>query len=311
MTTTTTQHPAARSLIGEAVVVAETEGLSRRDWLELRRKGLGGSDIAAAAGLNPHKSPYALWVEKVDGVTDDRETEAMEWGRRLEAPVADAFADRTGLEVIKYPALLAHPEHPWMLANVDRFYDDGQLFGVLEVKTAGLRRAQEWEEGEVPDYAAVQGHQYLAVTGHPRCALAVLIGGQEMRVVWLERDEQLVESLWTIGANFQRLVEERRPPGLDESVATQRALLRRWVAEPGKETDLPDEAQHWLEVRKAAKEQTAAAQAVIDRADNELKAMMADAEVGLLGGRVAVTWKAYTRRGYAVGASSGRTLRVK
>lgn len=34
------------------------------EWLELRTKGLGGSDIGTALGFNSFKSPYQLWAEK-------------------------------------------------------------------------------------------------------------------------------------------------------------------------------------------------------------------------------------------------------
>lgn len=34
-------------------VVVSTENLSEADWLEYRRKGIGGSDAAAVLGLSP------------------------------------------------------------------------------------------------------------------------------------------------------------------------------------------------------------------------------------------------------------------
>jgi len=35
------------------VVIVSTENLSEADWLEYRRKGIGGSDAAAVMGLSP------------------------------------------------------------------------------------------------------------------------------------------------------------------------------------------------------------------------------------------------------------------
>ena len=34
-------------------------------WLEMRRTGFGGSDAAAALGLNRYSSPYKLFCEKL------------------------------------------------------------------------------------------------------------------------------------------------------------------------------------------------------------------------------------------------------
>ena len=35
----------------------KTSTMSRDEWLEERRKGIGGSDVAALLGLNPYKTP--------------------------------------------------------------------------------------------------------------------------------------------------------------------------------------------------------------------------------------------------------------
>lgn len=38
---------------------------SREEWLELRKKYIGGSDASAVIGANPYRSAYALWAEKM------------------------------------------------------------------------------------------------------------------------------------------------------------------------------------------------------------------------------------------------------
>ncbi len=40
--------------------------MSRQEWLEDRKKGIGGSDVGTILGLNKWKSPYQLWLEKQD-----------------------------------------------------------------------------------------------------------------------------------------------------------------------------------------------------------------------------------------------------
>ena len=47
-----------------------TAGMSRDAWLVARRHSLGGSDAAAVMGLNPYKSPFALWAEKTGMVPE-------------------------------------------------------------------------------------------------------------------------------------------------------------------------------------------------------------------------------------------------
>ena len=47
-----------------ALRLVKTTEISRDDWLNVRRRGIGSSDAAAAVGLNPYQSRLALWMEK-------------------------------------------------------------------------------------------------------------------------------------------------------------------------------------------------------------------------------------------------------
>lgn len=45
-------------------VLVKTANLERKEWLDWRTKGIGGSDVSVIAGINPYKSVYQLWLEK-------------------------------------------------------------------------------------------------------------------------------------------------------------------------------------------------------------------------------------------------------
>ena len=47
-----------------ALRLVETRSLARDEWLEVRKRGIGSSDAAAAIGLSPYKSQLELWMEK-------------------------------------------------------------------------------------------------------------------------------------------------------------------------------------------------------------------------------------------------------
>ena len=47
-----------------ALRLVSTKNLEREEWLNIRKKGIGSSDAAAAVGLNPYKSQLELWMEK-------------------------------------------------------------------------------------------------------------------------------------------------------------------------------------------------------------------------------------------------------
>ena len=57
-----------------------TIGMSRDDWLEHRKKSIGGSDASAVAGLNPWTSPYSVWADKLGLLPPKEENEAMRLG---------------------------------------------------------------------------------------------------------------------------------------------------------------------------------------------------------------------------------------
>ena len=217
-----------------ALRLVKTTEISRDDWLNVRRRGIGSSDAAAAVGLNPYQSRLALWMEKTgrdlcpaDDFNDPLDdTQPMYWGSLLEPIVAAHYTRRTGLKVRRINAVLQHPEHPWMLANIDREVMGSADVQLLECKTAGIHGAKLWRDG-VPEYVQLQVLHQLAVTGKQACDLAVLIGGQELRIHRIERDEAAIAHLIELEAAFWHQVAlDQAPPGdgSDSAEAALRAL---------------------------------------------------------------------------------------
>lgn len=145
-----------------ALRLVKTQDLDRDQWLQVRQGGIGSSDAAAAVGLNPYQSQLELWMEKTgrapvappgDGGADDQSP--MYWGSLLEPIVAAHYTRRTGNRVRRINAVLQHPEHPWMLANIDREVLGAPDVQLLECKTAGIQGAWLWRDG-VPEYVQLQ-----------------------------------------------------------------------------------------------------------------------------------------------------------
>ena len=281
------------------VVLADTSEMTREEWLELRKQGLGGSDAAWVMGRSRYKSPYTGWAEKAGFIEepnlDDRES--VEWGHRLEPIVAERFSERFGLEIIDAPVMLQHPTYPWMLANVDRFIvEGGEIVGILEVKTAGLRMADYWEGDDVPDHYWLQVQHYLACCGLDFAYLTVLIGGQEQRDYRIERDELAIADLIAKEGDMWAHVEAKIAPDVDGSESTKDTLGEMWIPEEGSVTDLPDEAIDLIVGLAALAEKRKEIEAEETLGQNELKALLAEHEIGRVNGEVVVTWKPQTRK---------------
>ncbi len=146
-----------------ALRLVPTVDLPREDWLEVRKRGIGGSDAAAAVGLNPYKSALELWLEKtgrdehLPKIDPHDEESPTYWGNILEPIEAAHYTKRTGRRVRKLNAVLQHPDPalPWMLANIDREVTGSPEVQILECKTAGINGAKLWRDG-VPEYVQLQ-----------------------------------------------------------------------------------------------------------------------------------------------------------
>lgn len=196
----------------------------RAAWLKGRRTGIGGSDVAAVLGLNPWKTPLDVWNDKL-GLSEDKEmSEPAYWGTVLEDTVAKEFQLRTGKRVQKVSHQFADPETPWAIANIDRAIINPTIakrvrplemtekeiakYGnrpittdiAFEAKTAHAFTADLWgpsqeleiqqnnlrTEHEIPLYYETQIQWYCGILRLRGMYLAVLIGGSDFRMYWID-----------------------------------------------------------------------------------------------------------------------------
>ena len=226
-----------------ALKLVKTQDLDRDQWLQVRKGGIGSSDAAAAVGLNPYKSQLQLWMEKTgrDGtlpVVDPNDDQSpMYWGTLLEPIVAAHYTRRTGHRVRRINAVLQHPQYPWMLANIDREVVGAPDVQILECKTAGIHGARLWRDG-VPEYVQLQVMHQLAVTGKQAADVAVLLGGQELQVFRIERDDTLIAQLIALEQQFWGYVERDQQPPADGSASAELALRCLYPRDSGTTLDL-------------------------------------------------------------------------
>jgi len=210
-----------------ALRLVDTKRLDRRQWLDVRRNGIGSSDAAAAVGLCPYKSPLELWMEKTGRTPPEDvcpgQDDPRYWGTLLEPMVATAYQERTGHKVRKLNAVLQHPTFPFMLANIDREIVGVPGVQVLECKTAGEFGSRLWKDG-VPEYVQLQVQHQLAVTGKTAADVAVLLCGQQLQIHRIERDDEVIAHLVVLETRFWESVEKDTPPPADGSASAAKAL---------------------------------------------------------------------------------------
>lgn len=270
-------------------ILTSTKDLSREEWLNYRKKGIGGSDAGAICGLNRYRSPIDVWADKTGRAKEKPDSEAMRVGRDLEQYVADRFTELTGKKVHRRNAIIQSDEHPWMLANVDRVVSGENA--LLECKTANACGADGWADGQVPQSYEIQCHHYMAVTGADRVYIACLIMGIDFVVRVIERDEAVIRYLTAIEQDFwQKYVLADEMPPADGSDAAGEELAKIYPESNGHiSVDLPEfeKKLQRLDELKGLSDQLKQEESQIKQ---EIQQAMKDAEVAWIGDRK-ITWK--------------------
>ncbi|HEX7098934.1 MAG TPA: YqaJ viral recombinase family protein [Acidimicrobiia bacterium] len=294
----------------------DTTGPGRAEWLAIRRTGLGASDIAAILGMSPWSSPYTVWAEKVEGY--EREpNEAMAWGKRLEDVIRAQFAEETGLYV--GPELMVVRDGgvlPVVFATIDGFvHDDGGdrddpadgALGVVEIKTDGSFR--RWDE--VPDHYQIQVQWQLLATGLDMAWVACLHGGRRFEVYEVPADERVQQVVYERATEWWRQhIVDGEPPEIDGSDATTRVLADLYPESSDAEAELDEKAMAAVATLRILKDQEQELKAAITRMENEVKAALGDAGVGVFEGRPVVRWRTVSRKEYVVKASTFRRFEL-
>ena len=209
-------------------VVVKTKNLTRKEWLEYRTHGIGGSDVSIIAGINPFRSVHELWLEKTGQIKiEETESEYAYLGTLLEPIVRKEFMTRTGLKVRQKHMLLQSDEYPFMYADLDGVINENGEFVIFEAKTASQYKKELWEEG-VPAEYILQVQHYMAVTGAKKTYIAALIGGNHFMYHVVERDEKMIAKISDIADVQGGMVLSRKEAKSPEDTVCeyQRLTLR-------------------------------------------------------------------------------------
>ena len=256
--------------------------MTRDEFLLRRQSGIGGSDIGAICGVSPWKSPLDVYNDKTaepESIINNEafpvgETKSLYWGSVHEAAIADAYTIVTDVKLMRYNRLITHPEKKYFIANVDRLAycadgsrpfntKTGEIFTDtgIEIKTARFKDDEWGDEGtdEVPAQYFLQCQWYMGlIPSIKRFILVVLFGGNDMRVYCIERDQQIIDKIQEIAADFWNnnvLARVAPPPRTFEEVKAlfpSAAIVKKTAS-----AELESDIRHLAELtanRKAAEQ---------------------------------------------------------
>lgn len=202
---------------------------NREDWLQNRRKAIGGSEISAVVGRNPYMDNVTLWEiktgrRKADDISDKP---YVQYGTRAEEHLRALFAlDFPGYQVCyEENNSFFNDRYPFAQASLDGWLADGDgRTGILEIKTTEILRAgqrEKWKD-RVPDNYYCQVCFYMAVMEADFAVLKAQLKTDfdgdvrlETRHYHIERSKvwEDIDYLMQKGAEFWACVKsDTRPP---------------------------------------------------------------------------------------------------
>lgn len=303
-----------------AKLIANTANMPEGEWLELRKQGIGGSDAAAVAGVSKYSSPIMVYMDKLGFDLPDKKDhvrEAATWGNLHEPTIREQFklrinAERKekGLEplrVVHRKAIFAHDEYDFIRTNLDGLVYDPELGkGIFEAKTAHYMLRDEWAGEDVPNAYYIQVQHNMLVMGVNYAYLAVLIGGNQYKHYFIERDQEFIDHLITIEKTFwENHILQRIAPKMSGIDAEKEMLRDQYPQSEGNEgyiVTLPNICISLAENVEGYKKLIDELNKEKTSCENEIKAMMATTETAFAGSH-RITWKT---------ASNGvRSMRIK
>lgn len=205
------------------------EAENREKWLELRHRGIGGSDAGAAVGLNHYKSNIDLWREKTGFETpeDISDKPAVVFGKKAESLLRELYRLENPEYTVKYSefGMYFNDSLPFMFATLDgEIITPDVLKGILEIKTTTIQNAFQWNEwnDRIPDSYYIQVLHQLSCTGFDFALVMAYIryvkDGEprsQTRYYRIDRQQVLTDIAWLEEKEkifWQYVVEDKFPP---------------------------------------------------------------------------------------------------
>jgi len=267
------------------------ERVERRSWI-------GGSDAAAILGVSPWKSAFALYQEKT-GEFQEEITPAKQRifnrGKRWEPIVIEMLVDELedrghDVQIITRNERYVDPEHGFLAAEIDlELMLDGEHVNG-EMKTVSPFAAKDWgEEGtdEIPIWYVSQVAHGQMVTRRNKTIVAALIGTDDLRIHWIERDDELIQIIRSKEIEFWERIQLREPP----QPTTADDINRLYRFDAGTIMEADEELIELIAQASSTKAHLKAAETRLDVLITQIKERMGEAALLMHNGQKLISWK--------------------
>jgi len=167
----------------------------REVWLDLRRQGITGTDVAKILGRSKWGKALDVYRDKLGLSGPPLMNSAMLHGIEAEPRIIEVYAKKNSATVVQVGHLI-HKEESWIIGNPDGIVvnEKEEWIKGLEIKTGSNKRY--WSsaydaEVFIPEEYMWQCRWYMALTQLPQWDVAVLLRNEEYRQYEIFRDSAL------------------------------------------------------------------------------------------------------------------------
>lgn len=302
------------------------------EQLEARKKGIGGSDAGTIMGINPYKSRFTLYQEKLGLIESDVTNEAMYWGNALEDDILTRFFEETGFEQLgiqdndEYKNKISLPEY--IIGNPDTYakswggVHNGRnqyLPSIVDAKSICWPAYENKEEflqiiknGEHPYYYQIM--HYIILTGYEQGYLAIFfMDKREFEIIEIKRSEEIIEKMLQEYKTFwKRVSKQEWPEIMDGSNSTATTLKNMYPHDNGISVNLGPEHQNSMKYIEQNKRMIKDLEENKRKNENIIRNAINEATFGIFPDGTKVSLKTTNKKGYQpkyIEPTSYRTLR--
>lgn len=255
------------------------------EWHDLRRTGIGASEIAAICDAHPYQTAVDVWNLKTGREAPFEGNAKTEAGLRLEPVILDYVADMYSDKALRRSSDMFW-NGEYCFATPDGFLTDGTDQGGL-VTTEGLGEIYVVEAklstnriDEPHHYHWLQLQYQLEVMGLTKGVLAYLIQGWDFRYFEFELDREL--GLMAIAEDWYKkhVVEgvEPEPTAIGDAD-------KLWKEPTGKQIEATPAVVDHMILRQDLKSQIKDLESACKRLEEEIKREVGDADLVTLDGK--------------------------
>lgn len=187
------------------------------EWLEFRKDKIGASDAPIILGVSPYKTPYQLYMEKVEGVQVPQNS-AMKRGHDLEDEARVEFEkmyEMLYLDTINVrPCVMQSNDFSFLIASLDGI--DSEKNVAVEIKCPGPKDHQTAISGSIPDHYVPQLQHQLFVAGLRSIFYFSYRPGEIPILLEYKYNDELMKKLLVSEMEFHAKMEAKSPPALSD-----------------------------------------------------------------------------------------------